>query len=99
MIPYSYRKSLTGLKKIAPWLNQKLASQTDITGFYDDKKLLTIQSKIDENSQFIQDMLAEISHFKESEEYSQSLHVKSQSQFESLRRQIEKVAGMLAVYI
>ena len=42
-------------------------------------------------------MLAEISHFKESEEYSQSLHVKSQSQFESLRRQIEKVAGTLAV--
>ena len=70
-----------------------LASQTDLTGFFQNEELEAIQSKIDKNAQVIQDILAEINHFRESEEYSQSLHVKSQSQFESLRHQIEKIAG------
>ena len=70
-----------------------LASQTDLTGFYKNEELEAIQSKVDKNAQVIQDILAEINHFRESEEYSQSLHVKSQSQFESLRHQIEKIAG------
>ena len=69
------------------------ASQTDLTGFYKNEELQAIQSKVDKNTQVIQDILAEINHFRESEEYSQSLHVKSQSQFESLRHQIEKIAG------